>query len=379
MGMIPDFVTETTDLWTVLQQETRPIVLYGMGDGAQKILDACAEKRIAIQGIFASDEFVRGHSFAGYLVRKRSELEAELGDFVCLISFASSRPEVMALFDDLDRTHTTYAPDVPVAEGKLFDWTFLEQNGSKLQRVYDKLADERSRQVFAATVNFKLSGKLHWLRDYTQERETAWTDYLCPSKDEHYVDLGAYNGDTIRELLAHTDGKYASITALEPDRKTFKKLKKYAEKEVPSARLFQAGSWSEPGELLFASKGGRNSTLLPVRHAISHDQRTAVVAVESVDHVMQGRDCTLLKMDVEGAERETLLGARGTIRRCRPRMELAAYHRSEDLFELPLLLWELCPDAQIALLHHPYVPAWETNFYITFPGTSGKSKPDALY
>ncbi|MGN1014253.1 MAG: FkbM family methyltransferase [Butyricicoccus sp.] len=365
--MIPSFITETEDIWSVLQRETRPIVLYGMGDGAQKILDVCAEKNIPIAGIFASDEFVRGHSFAGYRVRKRSELEQELGDFVCLIAFASSRPEVLALFDDLDRTHTTYAPDVPVAEGALFDWNFVQEHGEQLQQAYALLCDERSRQVFAATVNFKLSGKLHWLREYTQERETAYTDYLRPTQDEHYLDLGAYNGDTIRELLAHTDGKYGSITALEPDRKTFKKLKKYAEENVPDARLFHAGSWSAPGELLFASKGGRNSTLLPVRHEVSHDQHTVPVAVESVDHVMEGRPCTWIKIDVEGAEYETLLGAEQTIRRCRPKLDLSAYHRSEDLYELPLLLASFCPDVRIAMLHHPYVPAWETNFYVQFP------------
>ena len=48
MGMRPDFVTETADLWDVLRRETRPIVLYGMGDGAQKILDVCAQKGISI-------------------------------------------------------------------------------------------------------------------------------------------------------------------------------------------------------------------------------------------------------------------------------------------------------------------------------------------
>lgn len=367
MGMIPDFVTETSDLWTDLQNESRPIVLYGMGDGAQKILDVCALKNIKISGIFASDEFVRGHSFAGFQVKKRSDLEKELGDFVCLISFASSRPEVMALFDALDRTHTTFAPDVPVAgDSALFDMSFLHEHGEQLQTVYDMLCDRRSKDVFAATVNFKLSGRLHWLRDFTQDREIAYSDYLRPTENEHYVDLGAYNGDTIRELLAHTDGRFGSITALEPDRKTFKKLKKYADEFVPSARLFNAGSWREPGELMFASKGGRNSTLLPVRHTVSHDQHTTMVPVESVDHIMDGRECTWIKLDVEGAEYETLLGAKNTIQRCRPKLDLSAYHRSEDLYELPLLIKKFCPDARIAMLHHPYVPAWETNYYITF-------------
>lgn len=377
--MIPEFVSEQNDLWTTLQDETRPIVLYGMGDGAQKILNVCAQKEIQIAGIFASDEFVRGHSFAGYLIKKRRELEQELGDFVCLISFASSRPEILDLFHDLDRTHTTYAPDVPVAEGDLFDWEFCRNNGEKLQYVYEMLCDERSKQVFAATVNYKLSGKLHWLWEHTQPRSTAFSDYLQPTQQEHYVDLGAYNGDTIRELLSYTDGQYASITALEPDRKTFRKLKKYAEECVPDARLFHAGAWSAPGELLFASKGGRNSTLLPVRHEVSHDQRTVSVAVESVDHVMEDRNCTMLKIDVEGAEYEALLGAKETIRRCRPRIDLSAYHRSEDLFELPMLLESFCPDIRIGMLHHPYVPAWETNFYVSFPKISGKDSRNAVY
>lgn len=35
-------------------------------------------------------------------------------------------------------------------------------------------------------------------------------------QDEHFSDLGAYNGDTIRELLHYTDGRFGSVTALEP-------------------------------------------------------------------------------------------------------------------------------------------------------------------
>lgn len=366
MNALP-FVTETRTVWDALAQETRPIALYGMGDGAEKILRVCHARGISVAGIFASDEFVRGHSFAGFPVRTRAQLEEELGDFVAVIAFASSRPEVLARFDELDRTHTTYAPDVPVAEGALFDDAFVQAHSEQLLRAYALLADARSREVFAATVNFKLSGRLHWLRDYTDSRETAFSRYLQPREDEHFVDLGAYNGDTIRELLAYTGGRYASVTALEPDARTFKKLKKYAEQAgLDHVRLLRAGAWSEPGELLFGGKAGRNSALIPVMHSVSHDKHTVTVPVESVDHVLNGAPCTLLKLDVEGAERQALLGARGTIRRWRPRMALSAYHRSEDLYELPLLLHELCPDVRIGMLHHPYVPAWETNFYVTF-------------
>ena len=63
------------------------------------------------------------------------------------------------------------------------------------------------------------------------------------------------------------------------------------------------------------------------------------------------------------AEREAIAGARQTIERERPKLNIAAYHRSEDFFELPLLIHSLCKDYALYLRHHPYVPAWDTNLY----------------
>ena len=46
-------------LWERLQSESRPIVLYGMGDGAEKIFSVCKERGIPVSGVMASDAFVR--------------------------------------------------------------------------------------------------------------------------------------------------------------------------------------------------------------------------------------------------------------------------------------------------------------------------------
>ena len=71
-----DFKIEES-VWKRLKRETRPIILYGMGDGALKIMSVCRSHGIKISGIFASDEFVRGHSFEGFKVKKLSEIEEE--------------------------------------------------------------------------------------------------------------------------------------------------------------------------------------------------------------------------------------------------------------------------------------------------------------
>ena len=69
-----EFIQEKTSVWERLQREDRPIALYGMGDGADKILRVFADKGIKASTVFASDEFVRGHSFAGFRVQKLSEI-----------------------------------------------------------------------------------------------------------------------------------------------------------------------------------------------------------------------------------------------------------------------------------------------------------------
>ena len=56
------FITERQSCWEKLQAETRPIFIYGMGDGAEKIMRVFQEKKIPLAGIFASDDFVRCHT-----------------------------------------------------------------------------------------------------------------------------------------------------------------------------------------------------------------------------------------------------------------------------------------------------------------------------
>lgn len=354
-----DFLALERSVWAILRQETRPILLYGMGDGADKILaqfDACG---IRASGVFASDEFVRGHSFHGFRVLKLSEAVAQFGeDIVIVIAFASQRPEVLQKMYALDAKYTVYAPDVPVVPGPVFDEAFVRAHANEMQAAFDLLADERSRQVFLDTVRFKLSGKLRYLRASETDKDEAFRVILRPTQAEHFADLGAYTGDTIRELLRYTDGAFASITALEPDRRSFRKLTAYAETLQGQVRCEQAGAWSCDTVLRFSDQAGRQSRVA---------KQGRETQMRALDSVLDGAPCTYLKMDVEGAEREALAGAAQTIRSFRPKLNLAAYHRSADFFTLPLAVHALCPDYRLYLRHHPYVPAWDTNFYAVCP------------
>ena len=204
------FITEKQSSWDRLKAEERPIFIYGMGDGALKIMSVFRDKHITVAGIFASDDFVRGHSFEGYRVHKLSEIEEAVDDFVVVLAFAAGYQEIVDKVIEISEKHTLYVPDVPVVGRGLFTYEYCMENEDKIQQVYDSLADDYSRKVYANIINFKISGKIDYLSAVTTSKSDIYKRIIKPNLNEIYVDLGAYNGDTIKELLEFTQGRYAS-------------------------------------------------------------------------------------------------------------------------------------------------------------------------
>ena len=380
MVMLP-FINEENTLWEYLKTAGQPVVLYGTGDGADKVLTRLAETGVPVSGIFVSDEFVRGQQFHGFTVQAYSELMALQKKVIVLIAFASELPDVMERFYKLASVHETYAPHVPVFSGEeTVTPAWIKKHETKLLAVYERLADAVSRETFASGLNYKLSGKLSYLQACTTNRADDMRTIFSFGGEETYLDLGAYNGDTVQEFLQLTRGRYKKIVALEPDPKNFKKLTDFVrQNELKHITCLQAGVWNECGSLELTGNGGRQSTFWeadrsgfatqPLSQTCSMKKKIKKqqVTVVSVDSVLGNDHADYMKFDVEGVEKEALEGAAGHLvpdgNGALPKLLVAAYHHDEDIFALPLLLWKLQPEYQIYLRKHPYVPAWEINIF----------------
>ncbi len=347
------FIKETVTCWEKLEKETRPIFIYGMGDGAQKIMNVFSARGIKVSGIFASDDFVRGHYFEGFKVKRLSEVEEEYEDFVVILAFAAGYRELVDKIHDIASKHTLYVPDVPVVGSGLFTYDYCVEHESELQAVYDMLADDFSRKVYANIINFKISGNIKYLDEVTTPKVDIYKEIIRPNLNEVYVDLGAYNGDTIEEFLTVTRGKYISIYAMEPDRKNFKKLCRNTE-NLLHVYAYNSVAWSCETQIPFSTKAGRQSSVVTTGQ---------LAEARSVDGMLDGEQATIIKMDVEGCEREAIWGSAHTIKKYSPKLMVSLYHRNEDIFELPLLIKKLNPDYKCYIRHQLYIPAWETNLY----------------
>jgi hypothetical protein len=58
---------------------------------------------------------------------------------------------------------------------------------------------------------------------------------------------------------------------------------------------------------------------------------------------------TFIKLDIEGAEKAALLGAKNIIKQYRPKLAICAYHKFDDFFELPKTIIEINSEYKIYL------------------------------
>ena len=341
------------DLWNYLKTVERPIMLYGMGDGAEKIYSRLKTLGISPSGVFASDGFARHNSFLGFEVISYSEAAQLFPDMIVLVCFGSSLPSVIDYVKSISGQFETYAPDVPVCGDGTFNEEFYLENKEKFDFVFNRLQDEQSRKVFKAMIDYKLSGKLSFLFDCESPYDEVYSNIIRLEDNEVFADLGAYRGDTVLDFIKRTNGRYNHIFAAEPDEKSFKKLIENTE-QFGNITAVNAAVGAVCGKTHFSSPKGRGSKI---------EKTGTEIELITLDSLVCGKSPTFIKYDVEGAELDAVTGSQQTIKSAKPKLQIAAYHRNEDLFSIPLKVLELNPDYKVYLRHRPCFPAWDTDFY----------------
>ena len=338
------------DIWDHLKKTEKPIVLYGTGNGADKMLSVCEKYGITVSGVFSSDSFVRKKTFHGMPVTDYKTAREKFGDMAVLLCFGTGLPDVIANIKSIAAEHELYAPEVPVCGDTVFCREYYERRKAEFSAVREKLADEISRRAFDCIVEYKLTGDINRLFECETDENEPYESFLRFTGNETYLDLGAYRGDTVLSFCERAKS-WKRIIAVEPDVKTYSKLVKATAdiKNVTAVNAFAGGESGVRAVNMNGSRGaGKGGAALEVK----------VVTVDSL-----GISPTFIKMDIEGAEGAAIAGASETVRAFHPKMQIAAYHKSGDIIDIPKAVLALYPDYKIYLRHNPCLPAWDTNYF----------------
>lgn len=338
-----------------LRRETHPVVIYGTGNGAEKLLSHLEFYGIPVAGVFASDGFVRDRSFCGYKVESFFALKERLGDLTVLLGFATDRPELLAKIKELSKEvdGRLYVPEVPVFGNDIFTPELLKSRAEDIEKLYAALADDESRRVLEGLIRFKITGIPEKLYSIETHRCEVYENIIKPHSGDVFVDAGAYDGDTVQEFMEYCPD-FGKIYAIEPAPVNFRKLSANSALQKDNIILINCAVSDSRREMFFSEKGGRSPHLVA-------DGKVSV-KVDTISRIIEETP-DIIKLDVEGVERQALEGAAELICNHAPSLLVSVYHKTEDFIDIPLMVKKMQPKYRLYLRHHTYLPAWETNLY----------------
>jgi FkbM family methyltransferase len=185
--------------------------------------------------------------------------------------------------------------------------------------------------------------------------------YINFSKDEIYIDAGAYTGDSIKQFLFAVKGEFSHIYSFEPAPENnieiinqIESLQQFYLKPLKEAiTIIKKGVWSDDAELKFSTAstydlGGHIS-----ESGISELQDSKIITIKttSIDNATN-QDATFIKFEVEGSELNGLIGAKKTIEKNKPKLAIAVYHKPEDFLLIPNYIENIAMNYKIGFKQH---------------------------
>ena len=137
----------------------KPVVLYGVGDGAEKIIEYLDGFGISPAGVFVSDAFVRdGRTFRGMPVLTLDVAEERFGDFTAVSAFGAEGREVDVI-RGLAPRHGVVVPNLPVYDSGRLGKRYIKENIEKIDYVRSRFEDEMSCRIFDSVLEFCITDR----------------------------------------------------------------------------------------------------------------------------------------------------------------------------------------------------------------------------
>lgn len=219
---------------------------------------------------------------------------------------------------------------------------FLKKKDENYQNLYNSLEDDLSKKVLDNILKFRVTHKNSYIKKILSPNPQYFEpDIYKVSESDYFVDCGAFIGDTLDTCLSITNGKIAGYYAFEPDSINYKYLK---QKTTSSIRAYKAGAFSKNTKLQFDNLSSTGSKI--------SNNGTMVIDVVPLDEILKNKKVTFIKMDIEGSEKEALIGAKNTIQQQKPTLAIAVYHKFNDIFEIPELIKSFGVNYKYYLRHY---------------------------
>lgn len=231
--------------------------------------------------------------------------------------------------------------------------SFFATHKQQIRKVMSCLSDDESKECFQRCIEYRCTHNIERAPKNTKGRYFV-KGIINIQDNEVFVDGGGFVGDTVKEFVKKSKGRYKKIIAFEPDEYNFRMLSKLKYRDVIK---INKGLWSKNCKLHFSNGGGCGSRM--------SEEAVSSVKVVKLDDIPQCADATFIKMDIEGSELNALKGAERIIRDNHPKLAICIYHSNEDMLDIIEYIHEIEPRYHLYVRHHSQFIA-ETVMYAVF-------------
>jgi len=309
-----EIIGELCALRSAIKYKNLKIAIYGLGARGEYLFRWLRKENICPEFILDKDETKAGvyRGCPVYSICNFPEDIKSSGGYLVLISPMQYEKEPSEILYDLFKLnlfHVVYpfSTRYGLAEYR-YDWAYyFLHHKSSLIDIYEKLGDDLSKEIYTNYVKTILTNQVY--RGKTGITRNKYFECYKPIKNEIFLNLGAESGDTVCQFIENRNEIFKKIYAIEGDELTYKN------KLLPCLRIYPE----------------------QIRNKIE-----AINCWLNADTIINfiNKDITLINADIEGVEKEILGAILDNIENARPVFAICAYHRPEDLVELPKLIWE---------------------------------------
>lgn len=344
---------EEEDVIRELRKETIPLVMWGAGSSAPEVDYYLKKHGIIISDVFVDDEYyAEGLFFNEKAVLSYSMLKEKYHKVNVILgnSYYEKKRNIRKK-SIVRRVFCLFSISYNIFEKTPL--TEIEQYISEFELVYKLLEDNKSKKNLLAFLKTRVSGNNRYIIDVFEHETNFFHNTIFKiNKDEVYLDVGAYDGDTIRLFLKENCGNYKYIYALEPDENNFKELKGFVKKNhINNIQLEKLGAWNCERGLLFSSE--HQVSGVATEDDSSDTDKISKVLVAPLDDMFDYIDTvTLIKINYYKGVKEAVEGAENLLKKHAPKLAITIGFDCRNIRCIPLLIKEINPEYKIYLRYN---------------------------
>lgn len=335
-----------------LQKSSLPLVMWGAGDVAAEVDEYLGMHGISLADIFVDDEYYTDNMIFGErsiicnaeLCEKYSKVNVILGH--------SSYEKIKSLEgrDNINKVFYLFSVSYGV-----FDKTplsVIRENIDEFELTYQLFEDEVSRENYLAFLKTRVTGNNQYILNvFKKEANFFKNDIFQMGEEEVLLDIGAYDGDTIRLFLKENNGKYKNIYALEPDDVNRSRLEKYVEDaKLHDVFITEKGAWNKCGRMYFSANNEQICGVVAGETASKDEQS---IVVKPLDMLFEYQNkITMLKINYFEGVKEALQGAESILKIHKPKLAVTVGFDCRNIRYIPKLIKDINPDYKLYLRYN---------------------------